>query len=886
MPRYMYVNPKTQEKWISPKKLSDEQLDEAFGVDVPPISAVTKTPASTGLAALSGQTEGPAEGILSPGQRSALATGLRIGAPIAAGAALSMTGIGAAIGGPLTALGIGAASAATEVGVETGLEGRAISAPEVLESAIVSTFTPGGGLVGVGKSAVRAGLKGAGFGWGSATLHALARGEGYPSAGTQALGAFLGAGLNTGGYLLTSRSAVNELMPADIADDVHKATSGQQAALRKKVIASGSGSLREELDDLVNATTHKPAPLPTFTPIEMGPVRGVKGRFIKKSDYPYTPEDLGEFVGRGGTPPSIPEAPVQRALNPRGGHITSRAIIPTKYWFDKVRTETGLPVYEDVYYATQQAKIARDQYMDKVGGLLAEVHSRKGAGDIDDYIPLLKGIAGKDFDVDRLVKDYLPRIRAAAGDSDDIEAAIGKAFPIEPPPEVATLKREISSGFIGHTELNPAIFTSKMIRVFANKTHLDEVTKGIETKYLRAGLPNHITEPIKDYVARLSGETDMIGRDINKAIDGMINALPARLRGYYGRAGLPDNLDRFISLQYLGTLGGRPGPLVRNALQTFQTGMMFLGRWHATGLRRAIGGIEEARNLGFVAPAESIVYEAERAFGQGSRLRGASKLLLKPYKTVDDYNRAIMAFGQYERTLDAARRAKGDIHKFVDYAALDAGFTQAEAVRIAKLYAGGETKEAARQAGIALADNTQYLYSLENKPPALTRTTVGKAVGSFGNWSLWYGNLLKEVALNPNIPNGRKTAILSRWILANSAMLAGIYGVAHTLGIPSTALDIIKGAGGFLGLGPVAFNPLETPVPRLAGAAINAVEAVQGRRSPKAVGKSLLRAGGAFVPAYGAFEDAEKIGKIIKTSQDRKLLLNVLGLQQGLPPPR
>ncbi len=222
---------------------------------------------------------------------------------------------------------------------------------------------------------------------------------------------------------------------------------------------------------------------------------------------------------------------------------------------------------------------------------------------------------------------------------------------------------------------------------------------------------------------------------------------------------------------------------------------MLLGeRWLARGLTRALTkeGMQEAMRLGAL-DAEAVPEEVADVMNRGGWYSKLVRYGFSGFRYAQDKSRAIMFWGQYERTLDAARRAGGDVGKFGHFANLDLGLPKAEAIQIGKLYQKGLIPEAARRAGIARADFGVPTHSRLDRPEIMTSSTLGKTTFGLFNWPNFYASTLKNTFVTSEAAMQKRALAASRWIVANTFLYhvaKHLYGDLQTKTAESRAREL------------------------------------------------------------------------------------------------
>jgi hypothetical protein len=538
---------------------------------------------------------------------------------------------------------------------------------------------------------------------------------------------------------------------------------------------------------------------------------------------------IKDFAGTPKGPPPPPDTggPVEppEVIRYTEGAIPGFARTP-KRWFARVQKQTGVPVYSDIYYPVERAAAASEEYYVRHANRLTGIFGKDGGRSkaavakrqayeawiesptpsrVEQVLKLSQEDVQKlhqivdnhkrvfseaGLDSEKFFTEYLPKIRRAGSVQD--------AFPIEKPPEVEALMHAFAADEMGALDEDALGIGARIYRALGYTQHLAPEIRRVESgyqlgRYGKNSWPRNIREPIQNYLVQARGTPDVASHQIASAFTAIANRIPglSKVLRNGEKFSLRDGrraANSLVSLEYSALIGWRVGPLFRNSMQTLQTSFPVLGKWYFRGLQEAFTkeGYAKALEIG----ALGAEHEEVSALAAGSRG-------LRLYQNVDNMNRAVTALGQYYKTLDAARRAKGSMSKFVDYADLDF-LAEPEALRIAQLYGSGQTEQAARQAAIALADDTQFMYSARNRPPML-QGTLGKVGGAFGNYSFYYGAYLGSLLKNGS-PE-KKAIRTARWLAINAAIVGTGGALATGLGFEHPYRSMLS----FTFLGPLGF---------------------------------------------------------------------------------
>lgn len=363
--------------------------------------------------------------------------------------------------------------------------------------------------------------------------------------------------------------------------------------------------------------------------------------------------------------------------------------------------------------------------------------------------------------------------------------------------------------------------------------------------------------------------------------DTMSIKLTATLNRVLGKMGI-EGVDarslanQLTSINYSGALGGRMGPVIKNSIQPIQTAYPYLGeRWTAHGLISAMSPSKRAEAIASgVTRGQALDLADVESIASGPVKRGLNFAISKslaPFAKVEEWVRSWTYLAGRDKALWAAKKANGNLAKFIDLADVDR-FQSGAQSRIIGAFTEGGAEKAADEMGKHLVTLTQFDYSAAARPKALTEYgpagLAGRVAGSFGTWSASYGSYLAD-SFGPGRAQGSKIKIgrdLVRWTIANAAIAKTYQEIGHALhdeDAGSQALGWTFVAPLFFGGGPAATAFLA------AGELLS--KASQGKNAPQAKAE-LKRTAKTFIPgavAAGEFRQAleeptmaEGIGRI------------------------
>jgi hypothetical protein len=816
------------------------------------------------------------------GPRKMAATAVRVGLPVVLGLMKPR----------LITAGTVAAEAIAEK-----IEGQNINPKQLAVASVSARLAPG--VEGTIPGGI---LKGATFGLFTTTAQSIVEKGEMPPAGEAAMGAATGALLTgTGRYML--RPSLYNLSRKDVAEEVTHILTKPSGSIVPSTMAE-----REAISDVNKVSGQLPGKY-TFVEREAAPnfykargyrilEEGEKKTKWRPVDF-FDREPIEEPVAEQG------QLALKRQLEPlpnRGADVPD--IVPRntlgvpKAWFDRAQRETKIPLYDEVYAPVQRANNKSVEFIHGKSADLRQAfdivkHAKREAyqaylespnpQEMESRLQLKVGDtmrAHKVKDVwDRMFKEFglgdnsdeyltqvLPKLRAASYELDPgksgkipIEKIIDHAYPVGKPPALEFFQDMYKNEQAGFHDTDSLGIVSRHLQYGSYKTFVADSVQQAHAKYVQSQLPQGIRDTVSGYLKAIEGAGDPTGHDL-----ALWMSLAAKKLGV--KIDPKDNkafVNMLISSSYGGALGLRPGPIIRNSLQTLQTGYADLGRYWFVGAKMALSrkGMEQAQGLGLLEGDQGMRGELSSLLikGRGSKMQRFANLTtrgvsgtLATYQSVDERNRAIMGLGQWARAQRAIRLAKGDVDKFLDYAWIDSGsFFPAEREEIKGLFIAGNHNEAARRSAVAMADNTQWMYTAGNRPPVLTGT-AGRAIGGFATWSDYYVNYLKRLATTSPGETGKKQAIrLARWFAVNAALTGTGVAIGKSLGIEDSVSRVVQ--QNFFG--PAVYIPGKSPVGQEITEAASTAQELAGGTVGGAHMKALGRNTTTFIPGSGAVKD-------------------------------
>jgi hypothetical protein len=493
--------------------------------------------------------------------------------------------------------------------------------------------------------------------------------------------------------------------------------------------------------------------------------------------------------------------------------------------------------------------------------------------------------------------EYMPKMRQARYDlmsrgnpEPSQQEILNEAFPTAVPKSVQFFRGAIEDESIGISDTNPAAVLGKHLKAGSYKTWVEQYASDASRRFANnPQLPDGLQRATRTFLNNVKGGYDTTGYDIAAWIYQSSKKMGYPISVKASRS----FMDSYIMAQYGSTLGFRPGPIMRNYLQTWQTGFSELGpRWYMAGVKAANTdhGRVLAAQLGLHAGDPGLVSQImSRSGGIPKDVAGLAKYAfgrvtergLTKYSSTDELNRNVMGLGQYARSLDAMGRANGNASAFIDYAKLNTGlFQPGERQVLTQLAHDGKFMEAARQSSIALADNTQWSYRPEMRAPATTGT-VGRGGMAFFNWGSFYANYLKRLAspadfkLDPWFQSAR----LSRFMVANGM----IYGAAVAAGSAAGLQHAWKRPLNWLFINPAIPSGM-APITKQVYTGVMSLNEITSAELAGQYQKQFAWSMATDIPGFSFMRDFAHVIHPRKGKTHEEEVLQGLGLQPGMQP--
>lgn len=730
-------------------------------------------------------------------------------------------------------------------GLVTG--GTAVAGEAAARKMEGAPVTPGGlaaagltyGLpVSVSMSTIpRAVAAGGALAWGSSTLGSLLETGEMPTIGNQAI-TLLTGGLLGGFFGRTQKvseplvSSLKEIAPPDVAAEAEN-------IITKGKIPNASPAMAQDIRELDRTRRNLPflkqmfpskteaelADIPiSYRPMLAKPRITMAGEEVSGVEFPSTFAPEMEQ-------PALPGIPrerelVRRRISKKKPFVTKEEyrlgtyFKPTGSFFADVQTRTGIPVYDQVYRPIREGYENMNLYLARQGEEIKNVwrgrlgrrarRSREAAMDwaeaTDDQRKVLEQTMSPDdiahakqfndlmerqfsdsnLDWNDFIQNQLPAARAAG--------SAKAAFPVNVPKEMHTFENLFDSEVMSLSDRDPLNFAFHLSHKLGVEKYLGNTIKEVRRNFNERTIQDPtVRQGIEWFLDRAQGRSDMVARQLENWYMRMRAAIPVFGREI-SRQDARKAVAHALSLQYKGTMALRPGPLIRNTFQEFQTGLAFLGpKYFLKGFKDSLSrkAYRFAVQQGAIPADATFAAEARESMGEGTtRLGRVLDKGLSWYGTVENWNRAKAFNGMYRKASDASRRAKS-AEEFIDLADLDLGFQRPDRDRIAALWASGNKQEAIRQSALAYTDMTQFMYSQIERAPALTGTT-GRIGGAFGNWSSFYGDMLRRTAMSDASASKKAKALV--WFLTGNSIVAGAgYGAAKIAGHDPSLSDVAEG---------------------------------------------------------------------------------------------
>lgn len=400
-----------------------------------------------------------------------------------------------------------------------------------------------------------------------------------------------------------------------------------------------------------------------------------------------------------------------------------------------------------------------------------------------------------DSSFNEFMSDILPRMRHAS----PAEREVLKFSSVANEMEQYAANHEISID-----EKRFDRFSAGLIRSLSMKEHFEPFFKQAMRVVDDKNLPQEYRDYVANWARGLRGTDSAFADKWTPVYQKFLKRLGVNAES----ADVRDLIDNYVQLTHAGLVGFRAAPLTKNLFNGWQTGAARIGPgWYWKGIlkshtaegwarARAAGMIEEAAHEG------EVLRELGAPGPITKSIRKITSVGLMPYGKIDDYNRAHVFNGMYEKILDAGKKARSD-EDFLKRAGLYR-FHEVIQNEVLAVRKNEGIKKAAELAGVHAAQDTQWVYRTEYRP-TIMQGEKARALLQFGVWPANYFEYFRQMTFPGairNMPSVERAKWIRDFALTNGSILALFGGAGASLGIGKAA---ISNTLGWTGLGPLSY---------------------------------------------------------------------------------
>jgi hypothetical protein len=371
---------------------------------------------------------------------------------------------------------------------------------------------------------------------------------------------------------------------------------------------------------------------------------------------------------------------------------------------------------------------------------------------------------------DKYFGEFVPAI--ARGQSIDDIILAGRS-PAAVPQRLKYLAEDIKAGYLSGREPSLVKITSRIIELGNYRDHLGDMVAEMKLKWgEHPGVPDEAKEYINGYLNSLKGGGyDPSARTMGKVLGAMNDRLKLKIE--------PQEIaNKLINASYTGLLGLRPGPIIRNAMQSIQTGVPIFGpkAWTA-GFKGALTkeGWALARDKGIIGLENTLAEEFTHGGLAPGMVERARRWSMGAYQGVEEFNRTtsyLAARDLFESGLgkvggEAIERNNANWKKLAKKSDIDM-LSKPEQDVLSRMWDAGAPMEDIKHAyAKGIVDDTQFMYMTHERAKAL-QTVGGRMALGFANWGQSYASYLARMAGTGPVQKRVRNGI--RWFGVNYAL--------------------------------------------------------------------------------------------------------------------
>jgi hypothetical protein len=472
-----------------------------------------------------------------------------------------------------------------------------------------------------------------------------------------------------------------------------------------------------------------------------------------------------------------------------------------------------------------------------------------------------KQLAEYDLTAAEYFSEYLPQVAAGKSMKQIIEEGTATSMI----PNRMRFAEDAAEMLLSPQDPSLVRVMNKLIDAGAYRRHVADIGAELKLKYGAEGnAPEEVKDFMNGYLASLKGST---GDPSAETVDNVFGMIASKLGMKISGTELSNKL---IGATYTGLMGYRPSSIIRNAMQTIQTGIPLYGvKSFTAGLKGALTAEGRATAL-----AAGVIDEGNVLHDIGRSAGKITKGAFWGFQKVENFNRTVSylaGLDKFDRALGkASKGGRASWSKLMDKADIDM-LSEPEIEVLSKMWDAGEPIDKIKHVyAQGIVDDTQFMYLMPERAKVL-QSQSGRMVLGYANWSQGYASYVaRMVGQGPPRKRVRQTAM---W-LGTNAVLAGAFAkVGGMFGDDDSFNDNL----GWTFAGPLFYagGPILTTAQSLSE---QGRKMYQGQVSLKAGATQMVKDVSTFVPFGGVTRD---IFKAAKEPNAKEMMGRFLGFKRG-----